>query len=295
MKVVVPQTVANFEVKKKIGAGGCGVIYSGVNRKTGDEVALKFAPSGDETLLSEAAVYREIRNNKGQEKGFPKMHWYGNFSGCTVMVMDLLDKSLASVVRKTGNKLEIPEVLRIGKAILHQIKNLHSLNIIHRDLKPDNIMFNKKGGICLIDFGLSKSIIDPLTNSHIAQSAEAAFSGSPDFASINAHSTCGQSRRDDIEALGYILLFLARGKLPWQGLGGDSNEQKVRRVAHVKRQVDIDKLCDSTPLVIKNIIRHARSLAFDEEPSYDTISGWIDDEAERLCRPAKASITTARL
>eukprot|EP01060_Flectonema_neradi_P039796 TRINITY_DN8908_c0_g1_i1.p1 TRINITY_DN8908_c0_g1~~TRINITY_DN8908_c0_g1_i1.p1 ORF type:complete len:294 (+),score=25.42 TRINITY_DN8908_c0_g1_i1:68-949(+) len=293
MKVVVPQTVANFEVKTRIGAGGCGVIYSGINKKTGDEVALKFAPTGDETLLSEVSVYREIRKNK-VAKGFPKLHWYGNLTGCAVMVMELLETSLASVVRKTGN-LAISEVLRIGKATLSQIESLHAINIIHRDLKPANIMFDKSGNVRLIDFGLSKSIINPLTNNHIEQSEGAAFSGSPDFASINAHSSCGQSRRDDIEALGYIMLYLARGRLPWQGLGGDSDEQKIRRVGHVKRQINIDKLCDSAPPVIKNIICHARSLAFDEQPSYSVIADWIDGETDRLARPSKASSDTARL
>jgi hypothetical protein len=93
--------------------------------------------------------------------------------------------------------------------------------------------------------------------------------GTPRFASVNTHAGLLQSRRDDVEALGYVLVFLARGRLPWCGIRAADDAAKLARVEHVKRTVDVEgDLCAGLPSAFADTIAYARSLPFEAMPDY---------------------------
>ena len=127
--------------------------------------------------------------------------------------------------------------------MLECIETLHSKHIIHRDLKPENFMLGI-GSDCnrvhVIDFGLSKVFRDN-NNEHIPYRENKVLffysffprilifqplTGTARYASINAHQGVEQSRRDDLEALSYVLLYFLRGRLPWQSLKAPNRKQK---------------------------------------------------------------------
>lgn len=117
---------------------------------------------------------------------------------------------------------------------LQILKQVHDRFIIHRDLKPENFLISKKGNgeLFLIDYGLSKRFIDD-SGRHIPRATNKGFRGTLRYASINMHQGIENSRRDDLESLGYVLVYLQKGKLPWQNLKV-ARKVKADNIARVK-------------------------------------------------------------
>ena len=94
----------------------------------------------------------------------------------------------------------------------------------------------KKGNLVyIIDFGLAKKYRDARTHQHITYRENKNLTGTARYASINTHLGIEQSRRDDMESLGYILMYFVTGTLPWQGLRAATKQQKYEREYRVRR------------------------------------------------------------
>ena len=101
--------------------------------------------------------------------------------------------------------------------------------------------------VYVIDFGLSKKYRDPTTKAHILYVENKALTGTARYASINAMRGCEQSRRDDLESLGYVWLYFLRGALPWQGLPARTTKQKYEKILKVKIETSLEDLCQGFP------------------------------------------------
>jgi casein kinase I family protein HRR25 len=123
------------------------------------------------------------------------------------------------------------------RQILMALNYCHSQNIVHRDLKPENFLFYDKSegsDLKIIDFGLSKRYRDPKTNEHIPYRDNKSLTGTARYASVNTHIGIEQARRDDLESIGYILLYFLKGSLPWQGLAGKNKNDKYDKIREKK-------------------------------------------------------------
>lgn len=112
--------------------------------------------------------------------------------------------------------------------MVEALELMHGKGFLHRDIKPENFVIGTEGNhhnIYIIDFGLSKKYID-LNNKHIPEDNNKGLVGTARYTSINSHKGVEQSRRDDLEALGYVLIYLAKGELPWQNLTLEKREEK---------------------------------------------------------------------
>merc|ERR1712228_1158192 len=148
---------------------------------------------------------------------------------------------------------------------------VHNKNFIHRDIKPDNFLMGI-GRHCnklfLIDFGLAKKYRDNRTRTHIAYRDKKNLTGTARYASIHAHLGIEQSRRDDMESLGYVLMYFNRGELPWQGLKAGTKKQKYNRIAEKKMSTPVEILCKHFPTEFATYLNYCRALRFDDKPDY---------------------------
>merc|ERR1712217_945989 len=149
--------------------------------------------------------------------------------------------------------------------------------IIHRDIKPENFMFgiqNKIHHLYLIDFGLSKRYFD---EKHVPMRTKLSLTGTARYASINAHKGIEQSRRDDLEAIGHMLIYFLRGSLPWSGLEAKTQEEKYRKIREKKEEVPLEELCKGFPKAFETYLRTTRQLEFKARPDYKALRKLFSD------------------
>jgi len=254
---------------RKLGSGSFGDIYFAVNTQTGAELAVKLesTKSKHPMLMYEAKLIKHLQG----VPGIASVHYCDVEGDYNVMVIDLLGPSLEDLFNICRRKFSLKTVLMIADQMLYRIEYLHSKNFIHRDIKPDNFLAGhgqKSTIIYLIDFGLAKKYRDPKSQQHIPYRENKSLTGTARYASITAHLGIEQSRRDDLEAIGYVLMYFMRGQLPWQGIQANSKEEKYHRIMECKRSTSVETLCKGFPGVFASYLNYCRALRFEDRPDY---------------------------
>jgi len=130
--------------------------------------------------------------------------------------------------------------------------------------------------IYIMDFGLAEYYRDMKTNVHKPRSLRFPC-GTPRFMSRNTHMCEQQSRRDDLESIGYVLIyFLCQGRLPWQGYKADTMEELISKIWAKKSKISIEKLCKGYPKQFELYLRYVRNLGFTETPDYQYLIDLFD-------------------
>ncbi|KAK2984597.1 hypothetical protein RJ640_029103, partial [Escallonia rubra] len=103
------------------------------------------------------------------------------------------------------------------------------------------------------------------------------LTGTARYASVNTHLGVEQSRRDDLESLGYVLMYFLRGSLPWQGLKAGTKKQKYDKISEKKMLTPIEVLCRSFPTEFASFFHYCRSLRFEDKPDYSYLKRLFRD------------------
>ena len=259
-----------YRLGRKVGKGSFGDIFLGFHVSTGEELAIKLEKknSAQPQLLRETRIYRALQGCAG----IPLVRWFGVEGDYNAMVMDLLGKSLEDCFNDCGRRFSLKTTLMLADQLLSRIEIMHSKCFIHRDIKPDNFLMGRgvrRSMVYAIDFGLAKLYRDPRTHSHIPYRENRSLTGTARYASLNAHLGIEQSRRDDLESIGYMLVYFMKGSLPWQGLQTATKAQKYKAIMESKRNITMEKLCEGLPEEFSLYFDHVKKLKFEERPDFD--------------------------
>ncbi|RZC90517.1 hypothetical protein C5167_029650 [Papaver somniferum] len=260
---------AKYKLGRKIGSGSFGEIYLATQIDTNEIFAVKIENTKTKhpQLLYEAKLYNILQGGSG----IAGIKWFGVDGEENVLVIDLLGPSLEDLFVYCGRKFSLKTVLMLADQMITRIEYMHSKGFLHRDIKPDNFLMGlgrKANQVYIIDFGLAKRYRESTTNRHIPYRENKSLTGTARYASCNTHLGIEQSRRDDLESLGYVLLYFLRGSLPWQGLKAATKKQKYDKICEKKLSTPIEVLCKSHPVEFASYFHYCHSLTFDQRPDY---------------------------
>ncbi|KNZ62050.1 CK1/CK1/CK1-D protein kinase [Puccinia sorghi] len=259
-----------YRFVQRIGNGAFGEIYLGVDLKTNQEVAIKVEPvdTKEPQLRNEAKIYSILKG----AVGFASMKWVGIGSRYTALVIDLLGCSLDRQLSARG-RFSLKTVLMLADQMLMRLEQLHSAGFVHRDIKPGNFVMGRgqrSHMVHLIDFGLScRFRCDDYQ--HIPYVEGQPLVGTACYSSICTHLGIQQTRRDDLEALGYMLISFLTGSLPWLGIRADTKLEKNHIMAERKIRTPLDTLCKGLPDEFLLFLTYTRALKYKDRPDYDHI------------------------
>jgi serine/threonine protein kinase len=252
-------TFGNFELEDFIGKGTFGKVYAGKHVETGSEVAIKLESFKvmPPTLDSESIVYQVLSGCTG----IPKWHEYGMKGKYNFMVIELLGPSLRNVFKSCDKQFGMNTICVIAEQMITCLEQVHGKGIIHRDIKPSNICVGRgvnASQTYLVDFGSVG-----VWGLHISNSDDT-FCGTATWASMRAHLGWKQSRRDDLESLGYTIAYLILGSLPWENQCVHS-EDEHEGLASMKRKF---LRGSAIPDELMTYLSYCRRLGFSEDPDY---------------------------
>ncbi|GMH12417.1 hypothetical protein Nepgr_014258 [Nepenthes gracilis] len=269
-----------YRIERKLGKGGFGQVYVGrrvggsTNERTGQgavEVALKFEHSSSKGCNYGPPYEWQVYNALGGSHGVPRVHYKGRQGDYYVMVMDMLGPSLWDVWNNNAHTMSVEMVACIAIEAISILEKIHSKGFVHGDVKPENFLLGPPGtpddkNLFLVDLGLATRWKDSSTSLHVEYDQRPdVFRGTVRYASVHAHLGRTGSRRDDLESLAYTLVFLLRGRLPWQGYQG---ENKGYLVCKKKMTTSPETLCCFCPQPFRQFVEYVVNLKFDEEPDY---------------------------
>lgn len=256
-------------IKDKIAHGAFGEIHECLDIKTGNKLAIKIEKKSCVLQLQqEYFIYKSLTSSL-----FPAVYEYGkiqhegNYYNC--MTMELLGQSLEKHFNNCNRTFSLKTVFLIAKSALRRIEYVHHRHFVHRDIKPENFVVDRNfSKIYLIDFGLAKEYRNPNTLIHKPLKTGKNLTGTARYASLNTHFGFEQSRRDDLESLGFLLVYFMKGNLPWQGLKAPNKYEKYEKIKNLKEKTSILALCEFLPKEIYFYLINVRNLKYEENPDY---------------------------
>ncbi|MBK7581523.1 MAG: protein kinase [Myxococcales bacterium] len=248
-----------FDVRRRVGAGGAGVVYQAWDKVTGEDVALKVLHGGDELepmrFLREAQVLAGISH--------PDVVRYVAHGvaddGQLYLAMEWLEgETLADRLKRAP--LTLVQTLTVARHISDALGAIHSRGLVHRDVKPGNIMLvdGEITRVKLLDFGLARSV----RQTH-AITGTGAMLGTPSFmAPEQARSAGGIDSRADLFALGAIMFSCIAGRPPF--IGDDAIGVVLKLL--LEDAPRLVELVPDVPPEVDGLVQHLLAKAAENRP-----------------------------
>lgn len=274
-----------YRLISELGKGSFGIIYKGYDTLSEKFVAIKVEShkmAENSQLKIEVKIYKDLANAKiNKHVTWPKLYHHGieSSSGNSVMIMTLLGPNLDMLLKQTRkNSFSCSAISYFAIKMISLIETFHNSGYVHRDLKPQNFVIDycdksypKFPEVYMIDYGLAKKF--KKDNNHAPFSQKKSLKGTVRYSSINTHLGIDQSRRDDMQSLGYILLYMLLGKLPWQNMMKNKDKKEAyHHIMLVKMSTPTEMLVENVPQQMKiamaSYLTYTNSLIYHETPDY---------------------------
>lgn len=258
---------------RELGHGAFGKVFLMQDPQDQLEYAVKTegVDSPIPQLHYEFKVYRKLIG----VTGIPIVYAYWIKDDTRYVAMQRLGQSFEKCLKRITQWDVMNWITPKALAVLEAI---HNRGFIHRDIKPENLLTGPGGlaerELFLVDFGLCKKFRME-THGHIPYRAGKRLTGTIRYCSV--HVMCGeeQSRRDDLESLGYVLIYLLKQALPWMQAAGKDKAEQNENIKTMKLKTSPEDLCQGLPAAFVQYFRHVRSLAFDQTPNYSLLRSFF--------------------
>ena len=254
-----------FRCIEYIGEGSFSYIYKAEYNNNYYAMKIEDINNKQNLLSKETSMMIYLKG-----PNIPYIVTYGSSGGYNILTMQLLGDNLQTLFEKE-DLLSIKTVCLLAYQMLSVLEHIHNKGIIHRDIKPENFLIgngkeSNSKSLYLIDFGCAKffdknSINDIITN-------KKNLTGTPRYSSINAMRGIEQSMRDDLESVGYLLIYLLKGKLPWMGIEERDLIEKNKKICVRKIETSSNNLCAGLPKEFVEYMDYCKNLEFGQKPDY---------------------------
>ena len=259
---------SKYRATKKLGEGSFGKVYKAEYNNEYFALKIENKVKGQSLLENEATIMTYLKG-----PNIPSIKSFGVNGDYNILVMQLMDKSLEDIFNKL-KKFSIKTTCMLGYQMINILQYIHDMHIIHRDIKPDNFVMGaneNNAHLYILDFGLAKKYRSSKTLKQYPLIKKKKLTGTARYASIHALEELEQSRRDDLESVGYVLLYFLRGSLPWQGLKIKSKEDRYKKILDKKKETSSENLCKGFPEEFKEFVEYTRNLDYYEQPDYEML------------------------
>jgi len=287
----LPVLDSRFVLELKVGQGSFGKVFVAWDRLENRKVALKIdQPKGGKRSAfdREIAIMKVVTKcknvptlfycgcvNSHKEAG-KEIYGDDNYLDLQYMIMDLQGLSLSILKKNYLTLFSLKTVLMLGIVLVKILRQVHELGVLHRDIKPANFVVSRGSqgrNINILDFGLSV-MYRRSDGSHVEYRESCRRCGTARYSSINTHKRVRQSRRDDLEAAGYVLLLFLRD-LPWKQKKGEPPEKKWKRILEEKMRWTPAELCSklepSVGAMFCDYFDYCRELQYSARPNYSKL------------------------
>ncbi|ORZ25377.1 kinase-like domain-containing protein [Absidia repens] len=293
----------------KIGEGSFGEVFEvrDINTKRHYAIKRENMKIKNPQLKFENIMYDVLAG----VVGIPQCHWYGQFDGFDCIVMDLLGPNL-SQVRENVSCMELdiavdlvcqmpdnflfPSNCYLPEMEMVESTDEHGMPLTTYKKSTCKQVFEEQWGdsypkLFAVDFGLASYWRDPETGLPYPDTKKhnRSKTGTARYASINVHRGKAHSRRDDVESIGYILLDLLLGTLPWTGVHAKNSKIGWDRMRQLKVDACLADLCAGLPLGVLKFVEYPRSLKFGDQPDYELMRRFLKE-----CLPGGAYSTLVK-
>ena len=266
--MVSPLPLSQYQLIQHIASGSYGSVYKAKSLVTSKLVAIKTELTPSDRSCMEGKTMLELQHIDG----IPRVFDLISTGDSTTIVMELLGSTIEQSFQWQNKRLSCRTVCQYAVQMIAVVQKMHNSGYVHRDIKPENFVFGrgkKSGKLHLIDFGLSKRFQDRKSGVHIGYREDKGLTGTALFASVNSHMGIELSRRDDLESLAYVLVYLSSGKLPWEKVCAKNREEKYEKIGNLKEAISVEEVCKNSFSVCATMLSYVKALNFTQKPNYE--------------------------